>query len=140
MRLIVSLLSSSLLAVVGCNTAGADLRALAADNSCFDDADCCVVVDDCQSEAFVVTADEFDTAVDIVATRQQDSCAGCIVPTVLTECVDGTCVGRAFNPADVQLATEQALSSCGPREVVNSGSQDILFVDVVDGYAACGDF
>lgn len=139
MRLIVSLLSLSLLAVVGCNTAGADLRALAAENSCFDDSDCCVVVDDCQSEGFVVSADEFDTAVNLVATRQQDSCAGCIVPTVVTQCVNGTCVAQAFSPIDVELASDQASSSCGPREVVNSGSQNIVAVDVIDGYAACGD-
>jgi len=134
---------SSILAlsvVAACNSAGADLRAMAAENSCFDDTDCCVVVDDCQSEAFVVSADEFDAAVDLVDTRQQNSCAGCTVPTVVTECVDGTCVGRAFSPADVQLAADQALSSCGPREVVNSGSQNIVAVDVIDGYAACGDF
>jgi len=125
--------------VAACNTAGAELRDLAADNVCFDDADCCVVVDDCQSEAFVVTADEFDVAVDLVGTRQQGSCAGCIVPTVVTQCVNGTCVAQAFSPIDVNLASDQASSSCGPREVVNSGSQNIVAVDVIDGYAACGD-
>ncbi len=133
---------SSLFAVavlVGCNIAGADLRDLAADNACFDDSDCCVVVDDCQSEVFVVTAAEFDTAVDLVDSRQQGSCAGCVAPTVVTECFNGSCASRAFSPNDVTLASDQPLSSCGPREVVTSGSQDIQSIEVIDGYAACGD-
>ena len=135
-----SLASSSLLAVVAaCSNPGAELQELAFDNRCAVDADCCVVVDDCNSEAFLVEAGEFDAALDLVAQRQQDFCAGCIVPTVVTECFEGRCIGRAFSPVDVNPAPGSPSSVCGPRELVNSGSQDIGYVDVVDGYATCGD-
>ncbi len=130
---------SLLLMAAACSDPGAELRELALDNQCAVNDDCCVVVDDCNSEAFIVQADEFDVALTLVEQRQQDFCAGCVVPTVVSECVNGTCIGRAFNASDVQPAAGTPQSVCGPREVVNSGSQNIGYVDVVDGYAACGD-
>ncbi|HEY1101175.1 MAG TPA: hypothetical protein VGF99_19705, partial [Myxococcota bacterium] len=122
MRVSLLLLSSSsiVLALAGCPSPSQQVQQLARDNACRVDDDCCVVVDDCSSEAFVVEAAEFDDALDILATAGTDFCAGCTVPTVVTECVDGQCVGRAFDPIDVQLAAGQASSSCGVREVVNS--------------------
>lgn len=123
----------------GCENPQAELQALAADNTCNVVEDCCVVMDDCNSEAWIVTAAEFDDAVVWAAQLEGGFCVDCVPPTVSVDCVQGRCVGRAFSPVDVNLAPEQARSSCGARELVNSGSQDIGYVEVVDGRAVCGE-
>lgn len=134
----------SIVVVVGvaCGTPTLQLRELAGDgNPCVVVDDCCVVVDACAVEAFVVTADEFDDARGLVARRQDQACADCILPVVVTECVEGRCVGKAFSAADVAYAAGQPLDSCGSREVVSTAADanvDVSFADLPDGVATCG--
>jgi hypothetical protein len=127
--------------LVGCTVPAVELRELAAENACFADADCCVVVDSCAAEAYVVTADEFDTARDLA--DDTTVCADCIIPPVTVECVEGRCVGKAFNPADVRYAEGQAFDSCGPRAVETvvdeaAANDDLTFIALDDGVATCG--
>lgn len=125
----------------GCTVPAIELRELAAENACLADADCCVVVDSCAAEAYVVTADEFDTARDLA--DNTTVCADCIVPPVTVECVEGRCVGKAFDPADVRYVAGQALDSCGPRAVETvvdeaAANDDLTFIALDDGVATCG--
>lgn len=127
--------------LLGCTVPAVELRALAAENACLGDADCCVVVDSCAAEAYVVTADEFDTARDLA--DDSTVCADCIIPPVTVECVEGRCVGKAFNPADVRYAEGQALDSCGPRAVETvvdeaAANDDLNAIALDDGVATCG--
>jgi hypothetical protein len=96
-------------------------------------------MDACNAEAWVVTSGEFDDALSWAAKLQGDLCVDCIPPTVTVDCVQGVCVGRAFSPIDVNLDPDQAPSSCGVRELINSGSQNIGYVEFADGQAICGD-
>lgn len=107
-------------------------------NFCEVDADCCVIVDECRAEAFIVTADEFEDAKDIKSRRNQEGCAGCTVPTVAVTCERGACVGKAFDPTLVGYDDEQALDSCGPR-AMNTDETNVTFATVEDGVAICGD-
>jgi hypothetical protein len=125
--------------VVACEDPQAELAALSAENACSVVDDCCVVMDDCTAEAWIVTKAEFDDAVSWADKRQGDLCVDCIPPTVTVDCVQGACVARAFSPVDVNLDPDQAPSSCGVRELVNSGSQDIGYVEITGGQVGCGD-
>lgn len=127
--------------LAACTVPAVELRALAAENACLADEDCCVVVDTCAAEAYVVTADEFDAARDLADDSTQ--CADCIIPPVTVECVEGRCVGKAFNPADVRYVDGQALDSCGARAVETvvddaAANDDLTFVPLDDGVATCG--
>ncbi len=128
------------LAVVAgaCEIPTLELRQLAADNPCFSDDDCCVVVDPCQGETFVVTADEFELALDLKSERQTEACVRCVSPPVVAECVEGLCRGRAFDPGEVSFADGQELDSCGPRGL-STNATDVNFSPVDDGVATCGD-
>ncbi len=132
------LLPSVLAVLSACELPTLELRQLAADNPCFADEDCCVVVDTCAGETFVVTADEFDDAVDLRDLRQDELCVRCVSPPVVAECVEGQCRGRAFDPDEVSYAEGQALDSCGPREL-STDDDEVQFSAVVDGVAVCGD-
>lgn len=128
-------------ATTACDLPAVELRELSAENACFADEDCCVVVDTCAAEAYVVTADEFDAARDLADDSSQ--CADCIIPPVTVECVDGQCVGKAFDPADVRSAEGQALDGCGARAVETvvddaAANDDLTFVALDDGVASCG--
>lgn len=132
-------------AFMGCTLPALELRELAADNPCFVDEDCCVVVDSCAAEAYVVTADEFDLARDLADDSNQ--CADCIIPPVTIECVEGRCVGKAFNPAEVRYAEGQAegqaLDGCGARAVETvvhnaAANEGLTFVALDAGVATCG--
>lgn len=125
--------------VVGCESPQAELQALSAENTCNVVEDCCVVMDACNAEAWVVTSAEFDDAVSCANKLQTSLCVDCIPPTVTVDCVQGVCVGRAFSPVVVNLDPDQAPSSCGARELVNDGSQNIGYVEFTDGQAICGD-
>lgn len=127
--------------LVACTVPAVELRTLAADNPCLADTDCCVVVDTCAAEAYVVTADEFAQARDLA--DDSTLCADCIVPPVTVECVEGRCVGKAYNPADVRYADGQALDSCGARAVETvaddaAANDDLTFIALDDGVATCG--
>lgn len=130
-----------LTANAACELPAVELRQLSAENACFADEDCCVVVDSCAAEAYVVTADEFDAARGLADDSSQ--CADCIIPPVTVECVDGQCVGKAFDPADVRYAEGQALDGCGARAVETvvddaAANADLTFVALDDGVASCG--
>ena len=137
---VVSFTCLGLSALFACETATLELRELAGDgNPCAVVEDCCVVVDPCNAEAFLVTADEFDAARDLVDTRQQELCVDCVLPVVTAECVEGRCVGKAFAPGEVTYAEGQPLDSCGAREVVNAEADlNVSFAEVEDGVATCG--
>ncbi len=126
--------------VAACTVPAIELRALAAENACLADEDCCVVVDTCAAEAYVVTADEFDQARDLA--DDSTRCADCIIPPVTVECVEGRCVGKAFNPADVRYEDGQALDSCGVRAVetvvAGDANNGLTFVALDEGVATCG--
>ena len=120
-----------------CEVPTLELRQLAGDgNFCSVTDDCCVVVDTCQGESFVITADEFDVAKDLVDGRQDEACVRCLTPPVAVECVNGACVGRAFNSGDVSYAEDQPLNSCGAR-ALDTNETDLTFAEVVDGVSTC---
>jgi hypothetical protein len=126
--------------VAACENPQAELQDLSTNNTCNVVDDCCVVMDDCNAAAWIVTRDEFAAAVSWAAQLEAGTlCVDCIPPTVTVDCVQGVCVGRAFSPVDVSLDPDQAPSSCGARELVNSGSQDIGYVEITDGQTICGD-
>ena len=89
---------------------------LSKDNDCDVDDDCCIVHEPCTVRDFVVTADEFADAKEAAEFDEGGACAGCIQPATTVACVDGRCQGTSFSP-DVELAPDQAASSCGAREV-----------------------
>ena len=124
-----------------CELPAVELRGLSSENACFADEDCCVVVDSCAAEAYVVSAEEFDAARDLADDTSQ--CADCVIPPVTVECVDGQCLGKAFNPADVRYADGQAPDGCGARSVETvvdepAANADLIFVVLDDGVASCG--
>lgn len=122
-----------------CDVPTLELLDLATDgNSCSVDADCCVVVDECRAEAFIVTEDEFEQAKNLKQARSDDGCANCTVPVVAVECLLGVCVGKAFDPLRVSYDADQALDSCGPREL-DTDDTNVEFAAVEDGFAICGD-
>ncbi len=137
MRSICCLAAVLALCAAGCTIPTLELRQLAGDgNFCTVTTDCCVVVDECQGEAFVITDDELDVAEELLAQRQQTECVRCPTPPVAVECVEGRCRGKSFDPADVSYGDNQPLNSCGAREL-STTEQDLRFVALEEGVATC---
>jgi len=75
-----------------------ELKALAQSNApCTTAADCCVVVDGCYAQAFVVAKGDYDKARKLADGLDDSMCVGCESPAVELECVDGACVGRQLD-------------------------------------------
>lgn len=75
-----------------------ELKALAqSDAPCTTAAECCVVVDGCYAQAFVVAEGDYDKARDLIDQLDDSTCVACMSPAVELECVDGACVGRQLD-------------------------------------------
>lgn len=96
----------------------AELKALAqSDAPCTTAADCCVVVDGCHAQAFVVTKGDYDKALNLVDELDTSMCVRCMPPPVELECVDGACVGRAL---DFEEASDEHWAPhCGPVDAAD---------------------
>ncbi|MDP2344139.1 MAG: hypothetical protein Q8O67_24490 [Deltaproteobacteria bacterium] len=109
----------------GCGPSKVDrLQELSAENPCFDDVDCCVVVEACSADIFVVTTDEFDEAREAAEFDEGGFCNDCLTPTSTVSCVDGRCLAVAFEDPAVTLAEGTPVSSCGVRELVLEEGRD----------------
>lgn len=87
--------------------------------ACATDADCCVVVDDCQNAAYVVGASEKEaTEQAIVTSYDPNRCTACIAPLVQVSCEAGKCVGAAvdFMSASDELWQQLSQTHCGSVE------------------------
>ena len=117
------------------------LRELSAQNDCFDDAECCVVVEPCSADIFVVTADEFDEARDEAEFDEGGICNDeCRTPVATVSCVDGRCQAIAFEDEAVTLAEGTPTSSCGVRELVLEEQRDPGPTTSFETQFLCGGF
>lgn len=80
--------------------------------TCSSAADCCVVIDGCLATAYVVTAGDYEEAIEL-ANRPRNACVGCISPAVEVRCEAGACVGVEIE--DFESAAYRANSGdhCG---------------------------
>lgn len=100
---------------------------------CATDADCCVVVDDCQNAAYVVgSSDKAAAEQAIAANYDPNRCTACIAPLVQVSCQSGKCVGADVDFMTAgELGLQLAETHCGSIE----GPQPSSDYDAVFG---CG--
>jgi hypothetical protein len=83
--------------------------------ACATDADCCVVVDDCQNAAYVVgSARKAATEQAISASYDPNRCTLCIAPLVQVSCEDGKCIGSEVDYAEAgEVGLQLSETHCG---------------------------
>ena len=127
--------------LLGCLPTKVDrLLELSAENQCFDDADCCVVVEACSADIFLVTADEFDEAREAAEFDEGGLCNDCPTPASTVSCVDGRCQGVAFEDPAVSVAEGTPASSCGVRELALDEQRDPGPALTFESQFLCGGF
>jgi len=97
--------------------------------ACDTDADCCVVVNDCANQAYVVGIDDKDKVAALVAIAEQDRsrCTGCIAPAVEVTCENAKCVGSlveftASSQPDERLFQDHCGTISTPDTTAQTGS------------------
>ena len=118
----------------------AELEEFSAENRCFDDPDCCVVVEACSADIFVVTADEFERARTAAEFDEGGVCNRCATPASTVSCVDGRCLAVAFEDPAVQVAEGTPASSCGVRELALEEGRDPGPATSFETRFVCGGF
>jgi hypothetical protein len=91
--------------------------------ACTADADCCVVYELCQAQAYVVLATDYERAQTWAAEAPQESCVRCIPPSVEVRCVDGGCAGFEL-PYDDPSYEVSRTDHCGIPALEQSAGAD----------------
>jgi hypothetical protein len=103
-------------------------------NPCTTDADCCLVVDNCMSEVFVVNATHDDEVIALADQAQKtppSECLGCTIEQYQVACNEGQCVAHRVNytnsKGQTQPGFESTTNHCGalplkPGESVSATS------------------
>jgi hypothetical protein len=98
------------------------------DLACQSDADCCVVVDTCVSNALVVSATDRAEVEGLLAEADDGVCTRCIAPAVQVRCDAGTCVGESLPFSDDATYAELSKTHCGSLPLPqSSGAQMKVF-------------
>jgi hypothetical protein len=98
--------------------------------ACASDADCCVVVDDCQNAAYVVgSSDKAATEQAIANSYDPNRCTLCIAPLVQVSCQEAKCVGTEVGFGDAaEVGLQLSETHCGSIEGPQSStSYDSVF-------------
>jgi hypothetical protein len=88
---------------------------------CESDADCCVVVNDCLSQARVVHLDVFEQAQSAWPYCDEE-CNDCVAPQVIVACVDGSCVGILDDESG-----DAGESHCGNEAPIDAAPTEVSF-------------
>jgi hypothetical protein len=95
------------------------------DIACQEDADCCVVIDQCRGIGLVVSDADLQTVRGLVDSAGQTECVTCVATVVQVTCEQGLCVGRTVPPGPGGIAQNGwAVDHCGNNQTASGASEE----------------